>query len=63
MVEEGNVEDLIEKLNILLNDKELAKKMGEAGRKRASIHFSWENIAKNFIDILNSHSIGIKRTI
>ena len=63
LVEEGNVEDLIEKLNILLNDKELAKKMGEAGRKRASIHFSWENIAKNFIDILNSHSIGIRQTI
>ena len=53
----------IKKLNILLNDKKLARKMGEAGRKRASMYFSWENIAKNFIDILNSHSIGIRRTI
>ena len=57
LVEEGNPDDIIKKLNILLNDKELSVQMGKAGRKRASEYFSWERIAQNFVEILDSHSI------
>ena len=57
LVEEGNSDDIIKKLNILLNDKEFSFQMGKAGRKRASEYFSWERIARNFVEILDSHSI------
>ena len=54
---EGNSDDIIKKLNILLNDKEFSFQIGKAGRKRASEYFSWERIAQNFVEILDSHSI------
>lgn len=38
--------DFAEKLNVFLTNPELAKKMGEASRKRAMDVFSWEAIAK-----------------
>ncbi|MCL2101105.1 MAG: glycogen synthase [Fibromonadales bacterium] len=38
--------DLAEKLNLLLANPELSKKMGEASRKRAEAVFSWKSIAK-----------------
>ena len=41
----------VEKLEILLNDKELANIMGGAGRKRAEELFNWEKIAQDFLDI------------
>ena len=56
LVEEGNVEDLIEKLNILLNDKELAKKMGQEGVKFVKSEFNWEKVAKNFLNILEKYT-------
>jgi glycogen synthase len=39
-----------EKLNILLDNPELSKKMGEASRKRAESVFSWKSIAKQTAD-------------
>jgi len=38
--------DFAEKVNLLLNDEELATKMGKAGRNRVIERFSWESIAK-----------------
>jgi starch synthase len=38
--------DFAAKINILLNDENLANAMGKAGRKRVLEKFSWESIAK-----------------
>ena len=35
-----------EKINLLLNDENLANQMGKAGRERVLEIFSWESIAK-----------------
>ncbi len=50
--------DLAERLTKLLENPELAAKMGKAGRKRAEEHFSWITIGERTVDfykqILNS---------
>jgi len=55
LVKEGNESDLIEKISILLEDKKLARQMGENGRKFIQEKFSLEESAKNFIAILDSY--------
>ncbi len=55
LVKEGNYEDLIEKLALLINDKELAEKMGKEGKKFIINTFSWEIIAKRFLDAIEPH--------
>ena len=57
LVEKGNAEELIEKLSLLINDEQKRKIMGEAGRKFVEENFSWDKIAKQFLDILNHHGI------
>ena len=46
----GNVEDLAEKVIILLREKEMREKMGEAGRKRAK-EFTWDKIADKTVKL------------
>jgi len=55
LVQQGNHEQLIEKLSLLLEDKELAKKMGNEGRKFIEDTFNWELVTKNFIKIAESY--------
>ena len=55
LVQQGNHEQLIDKLSLLLEDKELAKKMGNEGRKFIEDTFNWELVAKNFIKIMESY--------
>ena len=55
LVERGNHEQLIEKLKLLLDNKELSKKMGEAGRKFIEEEFSTESMAKKFVDIIKPY--------
>lgn len=55
LVKDGNYEDLIEKLTLLINDKELAEKMGKEGKKFVVKTFSWEVIAKMFLDVVEPH--------
>ena len=55
LVERGNHEQLIEKLKLLLDNKELSKKMGEAGRKFIEEEFSTESMAKTFVDIIKPY--------
>jgi len=50
LVTEGDHLDLIQKISLLLNDKELAEKMGREGRKFVSDTFSWECVTKKFMD-------------
>ena len=55
LVQQGNHEQLIDKLSLLLEDKELAKKMGNEGRKFIEDTFNWELVTKNFIKIMESY--------
>ena len=55
LVEKGNSKQLIEKLSLLLEDGDLAKKMGNEGRKFVEETFNWELITKNFIKIAKSY--------
>ena len=50
LVEEGNTKDLIEKISLLLQDKELASSMGIKGKEFVMNNFSWDVIAKRFLE-------------
>ncbi len=50
LIERGDSEKLIEFLHLILNDSTKAKEMGEVGRTFVVNNFSWENIARKFID-------------
>ena len=49
------MKQLTEKLSLLLKDKELAKKMGNEGRKFVEETFNWELVTKNFIKVVKSY--------
>jgi len=51
LVEEGDHKGWIDKLSILINDKDKAKKMGYAGRKFVEKNFNWNDTAKNFVNL------------
>ncbi len=55
LVEEGNSNDLKQKISTLLNNKELRIKMGKKGRKFIQENFSLEVSAKNFVKIIEAH--------
>jgi len=57
LVKKGNSKELIEKLSLLINDKEKRKIMGENGRKFIEENFSWNTIAKEFLKILEKNGI------
>ncbi|MCL2281913.1 MAG: glycogen synthase, partial [Fibromonadales bacterium] len=50
--------ELAEKLNLLLTNPDLSKKMGEASRKRALSEFSWKSIAKQTVDFYGALAGG-----
>ena len=55
LVEEGNADDLFEKLTILFENKEMSAEKGSNGRKFIEEKFSMDASAKNFIRILDSY--------
>lgn len=54
----ASVHDIANYLMDLMNDAELRKKMGQAGRKRAVEMFDYRVVAKNFVNLL-SEKMGI----
>ena len=50
LVNEGDAKKWVEKINVLLNDKKLSETMGKEGRKFVSESFSWDMIAKKFLE-------------
>ena len=48
---DGFARGLAEGINRLAGDPELARQMGEAGRKRVVEHYSWRSIAKQTLDL------------
>ena len=50
LIKEGDSEDLIEKISILLNDKKLSLQMGKSGREFVINNFGWDVIANRFLE-------------
>jgi starch synthase len=46
---DGFARALAERINQLLADRELAQRLGEAGRRRAVEHFSWSSVAEQTV--------------
>ena len=57
LVEKGDVDGWIEKLSLLINNNQKRKTMGEAGRKFIEDNFSWNIIAKEFLEILEKYNL------
>ena len=57
LVREGNHEDIIEKLSLLLENKQISNKMGIEGAKYIQEEFNWEKVAKNFLEIIKPYVI------
>jgi len=55
LVKEGKSEDFVIKLSNILNDDELKRKMGKVGREFVIENFSWESIAKKFIQNISQY--------
>lgn len=55
LVQKGDHNAWIEKIKLLLTDKNLAQKLGENGRQFVEREFSWEKMAKNFVRIVEDH--------
>lgn len=43
-VEPMNAEDLAEKINILLSDEQMQRRMGDAGRKKVEEEYTWDKV-------------------
>ena len=57
LVEKGDAKGWIEKLTVLVKDKQKRETMGNAGRKFVEENFSWEKITKEFIRTLKESGI------
>ena len=55
LVEKQNSDEIIEKINTLVNNDDQRKQMGILGRSFIEKNFNWEIIAKKFSDIMNSY--------
>ena len=55
LIETGDDQDLIKKINQILDQPIIANNMGSKGKKIMQKNFSWDNIAKKFVDVLNQN--------
>ena len=55
LVSQSDYNSIIEKISILINDKQKAQQMGQAGRHFVEEDFNWDKIAKRFADIMHRH--------
>lgn len=55
LVEKGNADSIIDKIEKLLSDEEMRNQMGQAGRRFVEENFDWKVIAKKFYEILKSY--------
>jgi glycosyltransferase involved in cell wall biosynthesis len=54
LVVAGESEPLSSAIRLLVADLNLARSMGEAGRRHAAAHFSWDHVAAQMEDLYNS---------
>ena len=55
LVDEGDHKKWVEKLSLLLNDKELSQKIGNKARQLVIEKFNWDILAKQFVKVVESH--------
>ncbi len=55
LIDKGDYQKWIEKISLLSENKELAKKLGSHGKKFVVQNFSWDVIAKEFLKNINNH--------
>ena len=58
LIKKDSPEELFEKLSMLLNNLEEAKKMGEKGKEFVKNNFNWDKICNDFLNHLKKHGIG-----
>jgi len=56
LIESGNHEDLIKKINQVFDQPDVASNMGSKGKEIMQKKFNWDNIAKKFVSILNQNT-------
>ena len=56
LIKKNSPEELFEKLSILINDQEKARKMGERGKEFVTKNFNWEKICNDFLNHLKKHN-------
>ena len=56
LIESGNHEDLIKKINQVFDQPDVASNMGSKGKEIMQANFNWDNIAKKFVSILNQNA-------
>jgi glycosyltransferase involved in cell wall biosynthesis len=49
-----DLDQFVDKLNILADDSSLRKKMGKEGRKRVNKHYSWDILTEEWIKVYSS---------
>jgi glycosyltransferase involved in cell wall biosynthesis len=54
----ASVPDIAAALRLLLNDPDLRRRMGEAGRRRVAARFDYRQVARNLVAILAAHGGG-----
>ena len=55
LIDEGDYNKWIEKLSLLINDKELSQKIGDKARQLIIEKFNWDILAKQFVEVVESH--------
>ncbi len=55
LVREGNVDDIVDKLTMILSDKRLAVELGTEGANFIKEQFNWKKVAKNFLKIIEPY--------
>ena len=55
LVDEGNSKKWIEKIEVLINDKEISEKLGKNARNLVIEKFNWEKLAKEFVEIVKPY--------
>ncbi len=58
LIKKDSPEELFEKLSMLLNNLEEAKKMGGKGKEFVKNNFNWDKICNDFLNHLKKHGIG-----
>jgi len=57
--EPGNSKNLADKINLLTEDKEFRKKMGENGMKMVKEIFEWKKLAENFVKKCENYKLEV----
>ena len=58
LIEKGDYQELINKINFILNDLDLSKLLGKTGKDYVSNNFNWKKIADDFVKILKNMKTG-----